>query len=319
MLPTLNFITKDRQFSDYRPASDPTGQAVVFERTPVRGGQNTVLYLISDLATPNPVPFLTGNNVPASQTRPAWCWTTDQVAFNGAKSNRSLLWVWTVDSDGANPLLIPKTAGFCYPNWSREGTCLVTENGSTASALPRPRNTLFSPTGEVVAQNINGSDDNHAQLFGGMPAVGPQDLPQIAFAGQPAITGWGDGASSPGYNQDYNYIFLNTCAHDTYTSSPMEAGASIAHFDSQHQGRSPAWSPDGQYIAFESNRVNGSRYAIFLCKLAAGRIVRVTDPHLDAQHAKFLPCGTKLILSSRFPGGNEASRGIAWVDIEELL
>jgi hypothetical protein len=33
-LPTLNFLTNDGAFTDYRPAVNATGDTVVFERTP---------------------------------------------------------------------------------------------------------------------------------------------------------------------------------------------------------------------------------------------------------------------------------------------
>ena len=83
--PKLNFLTCDEYATDYRPAINSTGDAVIFERTPVGGGP-TVLYQITDFSSPNPTPFLTGQNPapPVSQTRPDWCWATGQIALNGA-------------------------------------------------------------------------------------------------------------------------------------------------------------------------------------------------------------------------------------------
>jgi hypothetical protein len=40
----------------------------------------------------------------------------------------------------------------------------------------------------------------------------------------------------------------------------------------------------------------------------------VTDSSLNCQHAKFFPCGTKLILGVQNPTWN-----IAWLDISSLL
>jgi dipeptidyl aminopeptidase/acylaminoacyl peptidase len=95
----------------------------------------------------------------------------------------------------------------------------------------------------------------------------------------------------------------------------MEHGASLTTYDPAHQGRAPACSPDGRTIAFESNR-SGKGYAIYLDDLATGAIVQATDPSLGGQHAKFFPCGTRLI---HHPGGSPATMGIAWVDISALL
>ena len=44
-------------------------------------------------------------------------------------------------------------------------------------------------------------------MYGGA-RVCPKDLPRIAYAGQPVISGgW-----VPGYNQGFNYIFINGLA-----------------------------------------------------------------------------------------------------------
>jgi WD40-like Beta Propeller Repeat len=318
-LPALNFLTSSSAYTDYRPAIGPSGDVVIFERTPVGGGL-TVLYKIADLTAPDPVPFLSGTPLPPSQTRPDFCWKTGRIAFNGAETNRSAIRVWQVGADGANPQPIPNTQRAAYPTWSLDGSLFVTENAG-AAATPRPCNTVFDTSGIVPPPypNIDGTDQAGAPLFGGMPAVGPKDLPQIAFAGQPAIVGWG-GAASPqlAYNQDKNYIFLNAVTNGVFTSTPMESAASVTSYDPSHQGRAPAWSPDGKTIAFESNR-RGSGYAIYLCDLASGTITAATHPSLGGQHAKFFSCGTRLILCIHHPGGSPATMGIAWVDISALL
>jgi len=318
-LPPLNFLTSSGAYTDYRPAIGPSGDVVIFERTPVGGGL-TVLYQIADLSAPNPVPFLSGTPLPPSQTRPDFCWKTGDIAFNGAETNQSAVRVWKVGADGAGPQPILNTQGSAYPTWSLDGTLFVTENAGLGTA-PHPCNTVFDTSGTVPPPypNIDGTDSTGAPLFGGMPTVGPKNLPQIAFAGQPAVVGWGGATSpQPEYNQDKNYVFLNADTNGVFTAAPMESGASVAAYDPTHQGRAPAWSPDGTTIAFESNR-SGGGYAIYLCGLATGAIVQVTDPSLGGQHAKFFPCGTKLVLCIHHPGSSPATRGIAWVDISALL
>ena len=77
----------------------------------------------------------------------------------------------------------------------------------------------------------------------------------------------------------------------------MEPNAPIGAFDPNFEGRAPDWSPDGNRIAFESNR-SGQGYAIYLCNLTTSRptVTQVTDPALNAQHARFFPDCTKLIM-----------------------
>ena len=90
-------------------------------------------------------------------------------------------------------------------------------------------------------------------------------------------------------------------------------------FDKSHQGRAPSWSPDGRYLAFESNRVDGRQYAIFLVNVSAGsKPVQVTDATYDAQHAKFSPDGKSLIVTA-FQTPGHGPCGIAQLDISGYL
>jgi hypothetical protein len=327
-LPELKFLTWDPGYIDYRPAIDVTYNRVVFERTPAQGDGPTVLYLLPDISASDPpvlpVLFLsdTSQTPPVSQTRPDWCWKTNAVAFNGAASNsdKDSLSVWQVDGDGQTNLQpISNTTRAAYPRWSLDGSEFVTENHG-ASASPKPCNTIFDNSGNVNFGNINGRDSKGIPLFGGMPAVGAGDLPKIAFAGQPAVIGWGGSTSQKAhYDEDTNYIFVNTVGeHGTVSSSPLEVGACVTTFDPHFQARAPSWSPDGKTVAFESTR-NEKGYAIYLYDTEQHTVRQVTDPSLGGQHAKFFHDGTKLILSIHHPQNDPPTRGIAYVDITDLL
>ncbi|WP_153135060.1 TolB family protein [Paraburkholderia agricolaris] len=318
-LPAVHYLTSDAGYTDYRPAISGDGNVVIFERTAVSGG-TTQLFKLENLSTPtSPTLLLDASQpVPVSQTRPAWCWKTNEIAFNGAPTDTSRPTAWIARGDGSGARRIDGTDGFFYPQWDIDGKQLVSEN-SGPGAKPLPCNTCFDRTGVLQATNIDGTTATGAlSLYGGMPTVGPNDLPQIAFAGQPIVEGWvSTNASNVAYNQDYNYIFLNSCQNGIYTSAPMEAGASVTRFDPAYQGRAPAWSPDGQSIVFESNRKGG--YAIYLYSIPKATVTQITDPALGAQHAKFSPDGTRLVVTLLHPAGGPATRGIAWIDITTLL
>lgn len=319
--PNLNYLTTSSSYNDYRPTMNPTGDTVIFERTPTPdNGVATTLQMIDDLGSPNPVPFLSGSP-PAAQTRPDWCWVAgnSNVLFNGASSNSSSVSVWQVGSDGSNPTEIEHTTDAFYPKWTFTGTEFVTENNSGAVA-PSPSNTVFNLKGFPVANNVNGKiASGWIPTYGGMPAVMPTvmpiGLPNLAYAGQPAIDNWNGPNSGMSYNENNNYIFLSTWTENGITTSPMESGASVTSFDLDFEARAPDVSPDGTTIVFESSRSSGGlSYAIYLFSLKDGSLKQVTRPGLNCQHAKFFPCGTKLILGAQNPTWN-----IAWVDISDLL
>ncbi len=313
--PTMNIITSNPDYSDYRPAVGSAGSVVIFERTPMAAGSPTLLYVVDDLSNPDPQPFISSDG-PGQQTRADWCWQTNQIAFNGVHQT-----VWTMNGDGSSPAKIDGTAQFNYPAWSQDGSSLTVMNASDG-ATPQPSTSQMNTSGTITYQNLNGNDADGNVLFGGMPAVNPNNSLLVAFAGQPNIAAWPppNPPSKSGYNQSANYIFLNTQSGSTFSSSPLESAAPIDNYDRSYQGRAPAWSPDGRYVVFESNRNGG--YAIFLfdTQNPNNAPVQLTEGSYGSQHAKFFPDGKKLILCAfQTPGSGKPPFGIAWIDISTYV
>lgn len=115
--PTLNYITSDSAYSDYRPAIDSAAQQVVFERTPKAG--TTSLYILS-LAKGAPQAFVQSSghfSTGPSQTRPDWSWKTCKVAMNVAEADGKPVSILITDANG-NPLKnVPDSKHYVYPTW----------------------------------------------------------------------------------------------------------------------------------------------------------------------------------------------------------
>jgi len=291
---------------------------VVFERTPAGGG-TTALSILS-LSNTVPRPFLQDSQrddivTGPTQTRPDWSWVTGEVVLNVTPDQGDLR-VLIAQADGTPIMNVNDSVSYVYPTWSPDGTQLIVYNDKH-SAQPQPCTSLIALDGTVIVPNLDGNDANGAAIFGGFASPTPGNVKLIAYAGQPDI-GWGPAANG-GYNQDFNYVFRNAeSSEGVFTSAPLEPDASITIFDPAHQGRAPVWSPDGNYVAFESDRAGG--YAIFLANVAAGTApVQITDAGYGAQHAKFYPDGRKLVLTALQVPNSSGPRGIAWVDIEGYL
>jgi len=338
---TPNFITFSANYTDYRPAVDPTGTICVFERTPSpnKNGVPTTLHIARGLGSGNITiaPFLTVPTTkpptwPYSQTRPDWNRVTGEVTFTGSPTNTTgPFLVHIVAADGVGARFVENSKGYIYPTWTSDGTQLIVDHTAESSGTPpplRPVTALMNTDGTVVQPNLNGNDAAGVAVFGGFASPRPGNPTLIAFAGQPALSYWGqtqpdplpDPLPQPAYNQDDNYVFLNRYVGGVYSSAPLEPGASIATFDSAYQGRAPSWSPDGNHLVFESSRAGG--YALFLANVAAGTPpVQLTDPSYWAQHGKFLPDGKTIVFTAlQYPYFVEAGpRGIATIDVSALL
>jgi Tol biopolymer transport system component len=272
--------TRPAQVSDYRSVVDATASTVIFERGDAATPLLTSLFSLDITSSGNaPMPFLQGPALPFTASRPDWSWVNDNIAFTGQAVEGNDYYVGLADGGGIFRLL-ESTLGMIYPAWFPDGETLAVYNESQ-TATPKPNTTTITMFGEVLKYAVEGST-----LYAGMQSVNQASPNLIAFAGQPTANG--------AYNQDYNYIWILDTS--TGESKPMEPGCPTSGpFQAAYQGRAPWWSPDGNWVAFESNR-SGSGYSIYLFDYTiGGPAVQITDPSYNMNHAKWFPTG--------FPGG----------------
>ena len=163
--------------------------------------------------------------------------------------------VVTTDADGSNLSDVANTQNMIYPAWTPDGAYLAVMNEQTSSEYVSPRTTVIDTAGvpktPIVANNT---------VWAGMPSVNPTNQNQFVFAGQ-----WIGSQTS--YDQNKNYVWFADLSTSPITLRPLDQKAnSSGPFNSAFQGRAPWWSPDGNWVAFESNRLdpNGEFYGIYI-------------------------------------------------------
>lgn len=196
-------------------------------------------------------------------SRADWSWSSTTIAY--ACQNRAESTIWLVESDGSDQRPVPMggLTRSTYPSWYRDlRSLVVVDSGNHAyHALWR--------------LSVDGTDDpvrlTPADGFcAGRPSVAPRGGAEaaVAFAGR----------RGP-FDQQNNQIWV--------VSPPLQAPAQL----DAEQGRSPNWSPDGNWILFESDRSGDYRLYVAPAHGAveplAGVPVPVTPSGIGATHGEW--------------------------------
>lgn len=258
--------------NDYRPVVNAEGTMVIFERNSTAMANDVKLY-IADLSTGNVQRF-----VSFASARADWCWnrsggqfTSGPVAFSNCDG------IYRVDACG-QPVLLSNTAGMIYPSWYPDCEHLAVDvTGAQVTAE------IDATTGQIIVPSLA-----NETVWAGFASVNQTNPNLISFAGQ-------FNGESNYYNQDLNYTWVTDRSTTPPTVAPMDRKAPRgAAFLQKFQARAGWWSPDGQWFAFESNRIcndiSGNTYAIFIQDAAGARpAIQVSDCTWNVQHPKWFP------------------------------
>ncbi len=242
-----------------RPSFSRDGSEVVYQIG------NDLLIIGSNGGTPRLLLAGTETLVPS---RADWSWSPCTIAFGGQNPKDNVSTIWLIESDGTNLRQLPNHGTLThstYPSWYEDlQSIVVVDSGN------RHFHALWRLTVDGSADPVQlTSMDN---FCAGRPTAAPGGTnAPVAFAG----------TIGP-HNEDFNQI---------WTVKPPSLGATQLN---PQQGRSPNWSPDGQWILYESNRLTGptGNYQLFIAEapsaaIAAMEPVPVTDPSIFAQHAEW--------------------------------
>ena len=293
-LPEVRYLTQN--LNDYWPCFSIDGDAVLFSR---KSNDDAPWELWSvPVEGGTAVPFLQ-EVLPVAATRTSASPFGDRYAFTGVWSTGAQT-LWTIQQDGSaaeQVVMDELSTNIFYPSFYPDGESLVVVD--FAGGIGGVLRTVDLGAELVVALT------ERAEVLAGMPAVSP-DGTTIAFAGQ-----WNEGQL---YDQTQNSILF------------VEANGDVTAPD-EGQGRTPAWSPDGRWVAYESERETPDdmligtqnprkRYAVFVMRPDGTDVRRLTDPALDANHPVFSPDGTELAFSAIIPDTDDQSGGIATIEFD---
>jgi len=286
--PNYRFVTSDAQFKDFWISFSKDSKTLLFSRGPAEDDSWSLfdLFLIS-VEGSAPRRFAT-TPLPVAATRASWSWRNPIVAFTGVTTDDKAS-VWLAGPEGSDPrqvVFAGLSEEMYYPSWYPDGNSLAVVDFDGGTGVLK-RIDLKSRT--VVPLT------DPEEILAGMPNVSPNG-DSIAFAGQ---------LNEGSYDQNKNRIWL------------LDENGALRLLDPD-QGRTPSWSPDGEWIAFESNRGNEEgRYAVFVIHRTGGTARQLTTHELSAFHPVWSPNGKLLAFSIRLPGEDEAY-GIAIIEVPEL-
>jgi Tol biopolymer transport system component len=251
----------------------------------------------------------------------------DQVAF---MSNRALQWdIYLLDvRRGVIVMLTSNQHNHRYPRWSPDGTRLAYH--------ARPARTASSPYHLYVMESVAFAQDSHrlhvppetAHNYDQAMVTWSPDGQQIIFQERPArggnfslylsdshsrdprliLEGKDGHLVHPAWSPDGNRLAFVLARQDIFVVYTLEIDENLTDpgVNTQrmqpvttppHQSLFPAWSPDGQRIAFL--RIHNGVEDVFVMDADGGNVRNLTNsPTSNDWHPAWLPDGSGIIFSS---------------------
>ena len=228
------------------------------------------------------------------------------------KANRRRSAVWSVPADGSQQprqLTSAAAASSNSPRWSPDGATLA-----FLSARPAPGDsTTSTPKTQIWTLSLRGGDPTRlTSLQNGVSSFQwSPDGRRLVVVGR---SGPGDTAPSPSDVRHYkhaDYKFNDTGWHDDTRAHLWVVDAATGHATQITSGddwddRDPQWSPDGQKIAFVSDRT-GKAYDestntdVWVIAANGGPLTKISDHEEADDSPRWAPDGQAIAFLSSVP------------------
>ena len=222
----VRFLTNDSSAVDFWPCFSPDGKTILFSRTfDLEKWEFFSISLID-----GEVDRFSKMKISISETRASWSKTHNIIVFTGVPNvNEASVWLIKADGSDLKQLKIDGLSNLVfYPSWYPDSFHLA-----VMDAKDQVIKRIDIPN--QIATTIT----DKTKVLTGRPSVSP-DGKLIAFAGQ-------ENVGLP-YNQKINSIWLID-----------ETGQAKFLENELFQGRSPAWSPDGKKLVFDSPTITNNK------------------------------------------------------------
>lgn len=266
-----------------RPSFSSDGSEIVYE-----SGQDLRIVPVTEPGRPR---LLVKGTPAAVPSRADWSWSPTTIAFGLQTARRDGGYestIWLVESDGKDARQLPGMGDLTkstYPSWYRGLDWIVVVDAGDREYHALWRLSVDDPGAAPVRLT---PDD----ICAGRPSASPRDSADasVAFAG----------LRGP-FDQQNNQIWI--------VSPPSQV---VTQLDAK-QGRSPNWSPDGNWILFESDR--SGAYQLFVAPAHGvtdpiyGTPVPITAPEDNATHGEWSRQQDKIAFNG--------TKGIGVIDVPD--
>jgi TolB protein len=237
-----------------------------------------------------------------------------QIAFVSSRTGSKEIWV--MDYDGANQRPLTSLRSIAVtPRWSPDGsriafTCFAPYNGITSAqicmysmdtgklvAFPRFRGTNITPAW---------SPDGTQLIFSSSMQSNPELYVTDTSGGRPKRLTFSNGANmSPAWNPKtgQTIAFVSDRGGTPQLYLMNADGTSTTKLDLPDKGYviDPAWSPNGQLLAFSWRRPNDN-YDLYIMDAASRQLVELTRDQGRNERPSWAPDGRHLVFESTRTG-----------------